>query len=113
METGSYIIFLFIVIGGVFIALGYPLKQGRIGPNYFYGFRTPRTLSDEKVWYPVNRVLGIDMIRGGVVIIAVSLLMLALRAFIGSDTAVIVLVASMIAVAVFMGIHGFSVLRKL
>lgn len=113
MSGESYFIFLFIVIGGVFIALGYPLKQGRVPPNYFYGFRTPRTLSNEKIWYPVNRILGIDMIRGGAVIIAVSLVMLALRSSVTPETAVIVIVAAMIAVAVFMAIHGFAVLRKM
>ena len=113
MEPGFFYVALFLVIGALFVVLGVPLKQGRIPPNHFYGFRTPRTLTDEKVWYPANRVLGIDMIRGGVVIAAVSLLMLALRGFVTAETAVLILVAMSIAVAVFMGIHGFAVLRKL
>ena len=113
MESGFFYVALFIVIGALFVALGIPLKQGRIPPNHFYGFRTPRTLRDEKVWYPANRVLGIDMIRGGAVIVDVSLVMLALRSFVTAETAVLALVAISIAVAVYMGIHGFAVLRKL
>jgi uncharacterized membrane protein len=113
MEPGFFYVALFIVIGALFIVLGVPLKQGRIPPNHFYGFRTPRTLRDEKVWYPANRVLGIDMIRGGVVIVAVSLVMLALRSFVTAETAVLVLVGMSIAVALYMGVHGFAVLRKL
>jgi uncharacterized membrane protein len=113
MENGSLYVALFILIGALFVVLGIPLKQGRIPPNYFYGFRTPRTLRDEKVWYPANRVLGIDMIRGGVVIVAGALVMLALRGFVAAHAAVLVLVGISIAVALFMGIHGFAVLRKL
>ena len=113
MDPGFFYVALFIVIGALFVVFGIPLKQGRVPPNYFYGFRTPRTLTDEKVWYPVNRVLGIDMIRGGVVIVAVSLVMLGLRGFVTAEAAVLVLVAMSIAVAAYMGIHGFAVLRKL
>ena len=113
MEAGFYYGLLFVRVGGVFGALGIPLKQGRVPPNRFYGFRTPRTLRDEKIWYPANRVLGIDMIRAGVVIMGVSLLMLALRGFVPSDAAVIVIIATMIGTAVYMAIHGFAILRKL
>ena len=113
MENEVLYVALFIVIGALFVGLGIPLKQGRIPPNHFYGFRTPRTLTDEKVWYPANRVLGADMIRGGTVIVAVSLVMLALRGFVTAETAVLVLVAVSIATAAYMGIHGFAVWRKL
>src|SRR5437868_6948065 len=113
MEAGFYYVLLFVLVGGIFVALGIPLKQGRVPPNRFYGFRTPRTMTDEKIWYPANRVLGIDMIRAGVVIVAVSLLMLALRGFVPSDTAVVVIIATMIGTAVYMAIHGFAILRKL
>ena len=113
MENGFLYVLLFVLIGAVFIVSGIPLKQGRIPPNYFYGFRTPRTLKDEKIWYPVNRVLGIDMIRVGAVIIAASLVMLAMRSWITSEAAVLVLVGTMIMSAVLMAIHGFATLRKM
>jgi uncharacterized membrane protein len=29
-----------------------------VPPNPLYGFRTPATLQDPSVWYPVNRVAG-------------------------------------------------------
>ena len=113
MENGLYYLLLFVLIGAVFIVSGIPLKQGRVPPNYFYGFRTPRTLRDEKVWYPVNRVLGVDMIRVGVVIIAVSLVMLAMRGLISAEMAVFVVVGTLILSALFMAIHGFAILRKM
>jgi uncharacterized membrane protein len=37
-----------------------PLALGVVPPNGWYGFRTPRSVTDERVWYPVNRQLGID-----------------------------------------------------
>lgn len=46
-------------------------------PNFWYGCRTHKTLSDEKIWYAVNRVTGRDMILGGAIIFAVALIMLA------------------------------------
>ena len=113
MEPGFLYVVLFVVIGALFVALGIPLKNDRVPPNRFYGFRTPRTLTDENVWYPVNRVLGVDMIRGGIAIMAVSLVLLAVRGFITSETAVMVLVGAMIAAAAFMAIHGFATLWKL
>jgi uncharacterized membrane protein len=112
MEGGIYYLLLLLAIGLIFAALGIPLKQGRIPPNHFYGFRTPRTLRDEAVWYPVNRVLGVDMIRVGVVIAVVSLVMMAMRGYVAAEVAVLVVVATMILAVVYMAIHGFTELRK-
>jgi uncharacterized membrane protein len=113
MEPGYYPIFIIMLVGGLFIALGYPLKQGRVPPNRFYGFRTPRTLANEQIWYEVNRVTGIDMVRGGVVIVAATLVMLALGRSVGTDVAVMILVGVMVVVAGFMAIHGLLVLRRM
>jgi uncharacterized membrane protein len=43
----------------VFIAaVALPLTLGRIPPNPYYGFRTPKTQSSPSVWYPANRFAG-------------------------------------------------------
>lgn len=39
---------LIFTAGGVF--LGIPLLRGRVRPNSWYGCRTRKTMSDEKVW---------------------------------------------------------------
>ena len=44
-------------------ALSIPLAAEKVPRNNFYGFRTPRTVKDDRVWYPVNRVAG----RNGIV----------------------------------------------
>ncbi|MBN1798775.1 MAG: SdpI family protein, partial [Spirochaetales bacterium] len=40
-----------LLIGGLAI----PLILEKIKPNMWYGFKTKKTLSDEKIWYPANK----------------------------------------------------------
>lgn len=54
----SVILLVYMFASGILVILGLPLYFQKIPPNRFYGFRTPRTLADPKVWYPVNRVTG-------------------------------------------------------
>jgi hypothetical protein len=42
------LLWLFAGIG--LIAAGYPLMIRRVPPNYWYGFRVPKTLRDPYVW---------------------------------------------------------------
>ena len=68
---------VFVAIGIIFAALGVPLLRGRVRPNFWYGCRTRKTLSDERIWYAVNRVTGRDLIVGGACIFAAALAALA------------------------------------
>ena len=44
-----------------------PLLVGLIPRNRFYGIRTMKTLSDDRVWYPVNRLAALTvMIASGI-----------------------------------------------
>jgi len=53
---------------GLFIAaIGLPLYLEKIPPNALYGFRTPRTVSDERVWYPANKFAGKGLSLAGLV----------------------------------------------
>ena len=113
MENPIYLALLFAVIGTVFIVLGIPLKQGAIPPNRFYGFRTRKTLSDREVWYAINRVTGIDMIRVGGLMVVVSLLLLAIRNWIGPDVMLFILLAVMVISVAYMAIHGISLLKRM
>ena len=57
----------FAIPAAIFFLLAIPLVLGLIPRNRFYGMRTPKTLSDDGVWYPVNRVAGVAiMIASGV-----------------------------------------------
>jgi uncharacterized membrane protein len=49
---------LFLFVPLLVIALSVPLILGKVPRNHWYGFRTPKTLSSDTVWYPANRVGG-------------------------------------------------------
>jgi uncharacterized membrane protein len=68
MTEITFAALLFLLVGVLYIGLGIPLLKGRIPPNRFYGARTRKTLSDERIWYAVNRVTGRDLIIGGVAV---------------------------------------------
>ena len=55
-----------ILLGG----LALPLIVGRVPPNYWYGFRTPRTLASASLWYAANRYAGWRLLASGTAIVA-------------------------------------------
>ncbi|MBM4140516.1 MAG: SdpI family protein [Nitrospira sp.] len=65
----------FLIPSIIFLIISIPLVIGWIPRNRFYGVRTRKTLSDEKVWYSVNRF-------GGVLFIISSLIYLGIAAFV-------------------------------
>jgi uncharacterized membrane protein len=66
MSDVSIAVLIFVAVGIVFIGLGVPLFLGRVPPNSCYGCRTTRSLSDEKIWYAINRVTGRNLNPGGI-----------------------------------------------
>jgi uncharacterized membrane protein len=113
MNDPIFILVLFVIGGVLFVALGVPLRYKKVPPNWFYGFRTRKTLSSEEIWYPVNRVTGIDMIRLGSLVAVSALIMLALRHTVAPETGVIIVGAIGGVMALWMLLHGFSVLRRM
>ena len=69
---------MFMAIGLLLAGLSIPLILGKVKPNPFYGFRTPKTMSSEAIWYPANRACGWGLLVGGLVTFMVSLLCLLL-----------------------------------
>ncbi len=65
--------FVATIVPLLLVALAIPLIAGWIGRNNFYGFRTPRTLSSDRVWYPANRVAGLLFLGAGLVWLAAGL----------------------------------------
>ena len=49
---------LLLVACGVIAATALPLILKMVPPNSVYGFRTPLTLSDPGIWFPVNVFTG-------------------------------------------------------
>lgn len=112
MDSFLLINLLFIGASIIFIGLAIPLILGKIPPNQWYGFRTPKTLSEARIWYPVNRIMGYDLVAVGTasIIAAVSLLLtgrsLSLARVLMTNVAVLftALILSLL--------HGFWLLSK-
>jgi hypothetical protein len=61
----TLLLLLFVGAGLLLIAISIPLMQRRIKPNYWYGFRTKRTLSNPDIWYEVNAYAGKRLLVSG------------------------------------------------
>jgi uncharacterized membrane protein len=57
-----------ILVGALFVTTGNVLPRAR--PNWWFGIRTPWTLSNDRVWMRTHRVGGYVMSAAGIVIIA-------------------------------------------
>ena len=51
-----------------------PLLFGLIPRNRFYGVRTTKTMSDEKIWYAVNRLAALAVMAGSIIYTLVAML---------------------------------------
>ncbi len=67
MDPLTLLLALFLAAGILMVGISIPLIQRRIKPNYWYGFRTRRTLSDPAVWYEVNAYAGKRLLISGVI----------------------------------------------
>jgi uncharacterized membrane protein len=104
---------LFAFVGLLFVGLSIPLIQGKIPPNRFYGFRTPKTLSDPKIWYEINRISGNDLFVAGALITITSLTMLVFGQRWEPRSVVVTLLAVMLLSLAGATWHGFKVLRRM
>lgn len=66
---------LFPLLSGGLALLGIPQWIAMVGPNRFFGVRTPATLGDEAIWYAVNRAAGRDLVFAGGAGLILSLLL--------------------------------------
>jgi len=48
----------FVATSLLLIGLSIPMLLRRVKPNRWYGFRTPKTLSNDKIWYESNGYSG-------------------------------------------------------
>jgi uncharacterized membrane protein len=77
------------------IALAIPLILEKVPRNIFYGFRTPLTLSADKIWYRANRICGIAFLLGGVFWLLLALLLPSLMSSSRSADRMVVFLGSM------------------
>lgn len=57
---------VYFLMGVLFAALSMPLIGRKVKPNPWYGFRTRRTLSDERIWYDANEYAGRMLLLAGI-----------------------------------------------
>ena len=65
----------FMVPSIILLIISIPLVTGKIPQNRFYGIRTRKTMSDERIWYASNRF-------GGWLFILSSLIYFGIAAFV-------------------------------
>lgn len=63
---------LFVGAGLLITALAIPMWLRLIGPNPWYGFRTPKTRSDERIWYEANAYAGRLLALTGLIVVATA-----------------------------------------
>jgi uncharacterized membrane protein len=64
----------FLIPAVLLVVVALPLVLGLLPRNRLYGVRTPKTLSDDRVWYRVNRVAGLALLSSSGVYGAVAAL---------------------------------------
>jgi uncharacterized membrane protein len=111
----ALIALLYAAVGGMFSLISVPLIQGKVARNGIYGFRTPKTLSSDRIWFPANRYMGRDLFVAGVAIAAGSLLMLLGAPLLGLSAATVALAGTglMSVCLVVTLVRGFRFLRRL
>src|SRR5262245_19111013 len=72
MNVGRLLQVPFTAVGLLIAGIAVPLVMGIIPPNRPYGFRTTKTLSDERIWYAANRTAGWDLVLAGLFIAAAT-----------------------------------------
>src|SRR4051812_15141355 len=65
-----------VFVGAAVAAAAVPLATGKVPPNSRYGFRTPATLADPRLWYLVNRASGRYFIGSGLMMATLAVAML-------------------------------------
>jgi uncharacterized membrane protein len=59
---------LWLFVGLLFIGMSIPLIFEKVPSNRWYGFRTAKTFSSDRIWYAANQVAGYDLFWAGVAI---------------------------------------------
>lgn len=105
---------LFLCTGLLVVGLSVPMILRRVKPNPWYGFRTAKTLADERVWYEANAYSGFLLLVAGIVWVVAAVALRYVPA-IGSDLLTYSVVYSLILLIGLLGVTvlSFRYLRSL
>lgn len=108
----TFLIGMFIVISLLMVGISYPLIQRKIKPNPWYGFRTPRTLRDPEIWYPINEYMARRLLVSGLIMFVLAIVFAFIPNITEDGYALLWTFASMIMVG-YSVIASFLYLRRL
>ena len=110
-QTGLALLFL--AEGALLTLIALPLIYRKIPRNHIYGFRVPKTLASDYVWYAANHYAGRCLFAAGRVIILGSLILIPIAHWFSIGTVSMIgllITISPIALAVW---KSFRHLRRL
>jgi len=99
--------FVLAYVGGLIAVLSVPMATGGVDRNSFYGFRTPKTMSDDRIWNVANRAVGRAGIAAGLAFNAFEIVSAILRWPFG------VAVAAPVVAVVGIFVYGLVIERRL
>jgi uncharacterized membrane protein len=82
MAPQLLLVLVYLVSGLALMTLSLPLIRGDVPRNGWYGFRVPKTLASDEVWYPANRFAGRDLYVCGKIAMVGSLVLAPLSFFV-------------------------------
>ena len=103
----------YFLAGFVLFAVGVPFLRGWVPRNRLAGFRTPKTLSNDRVWYEANRVAGRDMLIAGLVVMATAVVSALLAQQIPGLTLEKISKLVCIGALLIATLHSFIALRRI
>lgn len=104
---------LFFLVGLIEVILGIPLLFEKIKPNWIYGFRTPKTMSDKKIWYDANKYSGRDLIIIGFIVVVGTLFLFLLRDGLSYDVIGYIGIILLVIPLFVLLIRGLAYIRRL
>jgi uncharacterized membrane protein len=113
MSENTRAALLFSITGMVYIGIGIPLLLGRVPPNSWYGARTMKTLSNDTIWYAVNRVTGRDLVIGGVAVIVACVAIIFFGQSLHPNSVALLLLTILVLSTVMMVIDSLRAQRSL
>ena len=103
----------YFIAGFVLFAVGVPLLRGWVPRNRLAGFRTPKTLSNDRVWYDANRVAGRDLMIVGAVVMGTAVVSALLAQQIPRLTLEKINKAVCFGALLIAALHSFIALRRM
>jgi uncharacterized membrane protein len=94
-----------VFVGILLAGLSVPLVLRRVKPNSLYGFRTPKTLSNQRIWYETNAFAGRLSLGLGV---AFALMSIMLYFLLGANFVVYNVACASVLLVGFVVVAGLS-----